>query len=767
MVPPPESSHVKARKGRRAFSKEPDSSKGKIRQLYRQAQKEAQSATEAAGVKTAAPFLRKATAESALGAHLKSLQTTHDGLTVAPSDPKLLRRFQAGIPWVHQDREYRNEIHRPRPNYDGRLVEEVVVEEVVVNNERVLQEMPEEWKHIDIMDLLLEQEKIMKSFDEVFAIPAGEAADLEALGDGQSGDATAWVGGVPQSLVFQGQGDHPGSFDRTIMEQLTNFGPVAACSVRIKDGNKSWGLVTFHPSPSGESAASIVDRLVADSITVVDKDGPLQLVVNKSDVSNKMNESSGALAMMAVSQASRNAPHHDLKPPSTQTILRVMRCVIEANHRDMGSGSRSLTPADYKKFKDRVEKALYYKGKKAGLRMLDPDDIHLLYSLRPADPHEDFNGTMNELNKARGHIKVIFKMYCLEGASASKGVEGMGKNQFGIFCDETELDEDNVETGGYGMNLADIDRIFIRSNYDRRAESTFKVDDEPAAVPEESKKGRASPTGERRGLQREHAATRDLQAGRGSPTCSGGGPGSPAQDEDTSEMNLIEFVASLVRLARGRFRDPSLAERVGKLMELIAENDCFSAVDDEVCRRMETSTELEGIFKTHGVGLRKAFKQASQLDTTPEGDQKKDHTVTKPKKKGAKGAGGGGGGGGGGGEAEMDTIALNEWIAFLNMYGLLNAKLTMREARTIFVQTNLDDELYVQEDGNDASMIVYDEFLECVVRCGVATYDYEFQVFDTEENDGFDTEKTMGTINGHGDFILKMMVCLTAHDRSQ
>lgn len=115
----------------------------------------------------------------------------------------------------------------------------------------------------------------------------------------------------------------------------------------------------------------------------------------------------------------------------------------------------------------------------------------------------------------------------------------------------------------------------------------------------------------------------------------------------------------------------------------------------------------------------------------------------------------------------MDTIALNEWIAFLNMYGLLNAKLTMREARTIFVQTNLDDELYVQEDGNDASMIVYDEFLECVVRCGVATYDYEFQVFDTEENDGFDTEKTMGTINGHGDFILKMMVCLTAHDRSQ
>ena len=38
----------------------------------------------------------------------------------------------------------------------------------------------------------------------------------------------------------------------------------------------------------------------------------------------------------------------------------------------------------------------------------------------------------------------------------------------------------------------------------------------------------------------------------------------------------------------------------------------------------------------------------------------------------------------------------------------------------------------MQEDGNDASQIVYDEFLECVVRCAVATYDYEF----THETDG-------------------------------
>ena len=40
----------------------------------------------------------------------------------------------------------------------------------------------------------------------------------------------------------------------------------------------------------------------------------------------------------------------------------------------------------------------------------------------------------------------------------------------------------------------------------------------------------------------------------------------------------------------------------------------------------------------------------------------------------------------------------------------------------------------MQEDGNDASQIVYDEFLECVVRCAVATYDYEFS-HETDDAD--------------------------------
>ena len=49
-----------------------------------------------------------------------------------------------------------------------------------------------------------------------------------------------------------------------------------------------------------------------------------------------------------------------------------------------------MTAVEFKHFKERVEAALYSKGKRAGLRNLESDDVHLLYSLRPAEPHEDF-----------------------------------------------------------------------------------------------------------------------------------------------------------------------------------------------------------------------------------------------------------------------------------------------------------------------------------------------------------------------------------------
>lgn len=64
--------------------------------------------------------------------------------------------------------------------------------------------------------------------------------------------------------------------------------------------------------------------------------------------------------------------------------------VRDANYHDLGSSSTTMTAVEYKHFRERVEAALYSKGKRAGLRNLESDDVHLLYSLRPAEPHEDF-----------------------------------------------------------------------------------------------------------------------------------------------------------------------------------------------------------------------------------------------------------------------------------------------------------------------------------------------------------------------------------------
>jgi hypothetical protein len=529
----------KGRHARRPFSTEQANKQSKITALYSEAQKNAQAAMHG-GANKAAPFLRKATAEAALGSHLTSMRTANDGLAVAPNDPKLIRRFQTGYPWAIQDRYYRNEILRPRPVYQA--VDAVVEEEVVavqdVPKERTLQEMPPEWRRIDIMDMLLEQEKLLKAFDEVFAIPADEVEYFKSL---------------------------------------TNF----------------------------------------DDTT---------------------------LAMMVNSQAAQTGP------VSTQTLLKVMRCVNEANRLDFGSGSRSLTAGEYKGFKERLEQALYTKGKKGGLRMLDPDDIQLLYSLRPADPHKDFEGILNELNESRGQLKVVFKLYCMEGGDATKGIEGMGKNQFGVFCDQSELDEDNLEQGGNAISLATIDRIFIRANYDRSAESQFRVES-----PESKSPGRgSSPVG-----------------GRKSPSSPADTSPPKTQDEDTSQMNLVEFVAACVRLAYHRYRDPSLTERVHKFMQLLAENPCFSAIDDEICRRMATSYELEAIFNKHELGLRHAFMIAASLNnhkaesgkTTGEKKQKK----SKLSKRGTQARGKKGVKAAASEPRQQDTIDLDEWIHFLNM----------------------------------------------------------------------------------------------------
>ena len=68
-------------------------------------------------------------------------------------------------------------------------------------------------------------------------------------------------------------------------------------------------------------------------------------------------------------------------------------------------------------------------------------------------------------------------------------------------------------------------------------------------------------------------------------------------------------------------------------------------------------------------------------------------------------------------------MVLLEWIAFCTDCELISPAFTMREARGIFVRVNLDDDLYIQDDeDNNADVVVYDEFEECLCRMAVEIY---------------------------------------------
>ena len=77
---------------------------------------------------------------------------------------------------------------------------------------------------------------------------------------------------------------------------------------------------------------------------------------------------------------------------------------------------------------------------------------------------------------------------------------------------------------------------------------------------------------------------------------------------------------------------------------------------------------------------------------------------------------------------EVNTMDMEEYFGFLKDAGLIRKEFTVREARTIFVQVNLDDDLYVQDDvneGNSSSELVLDEFVECMVRIACELTHYE------------------------------------------
>ena len=160
------------------------------------------------------------------------------------------------------------------------------------------------------------------------------------------------------------------------------------------------------------------------------------------------------------------------------------------------------------------------------------------------------------------------------------------------------------------------------------------------------------------------------------------------------ELEVHEFAAATIRCAHAKYRQlPSVADRYRKLMtDCIKANSVFDLEDD--LSVAVNSVPVVEVMQKHEKGLVRIFNKWCAADATA-------FTA-----------------------AEASTMNLPEWMMFLGACNLVGpGGISSRIARSMFVQVNLDDELYEQSDSdNDASELVFDEFSECVVRLGDAMW---------------------------------------------
>ena len=277
---------------------------------------------------------------------------------------------------------------------------------------------------------------------------------------------------------------------------------------------------------------------------------------------------------------------------------------------------------------------------------MDDDDRTLLMSICPPAPSDDWNAMLDVLQEEQGYLKMVFRMYCMEGAEGKSDGSSMTLIQFGKFAQASKVLAKGI------VDLATCDMIFLRANQDR-SEGLEKL----LAKPKQRKQMRA------------------------------------VQNKDT-ELVVHEFAAAVIRLAHARYRQfPSIEERLKILIrDNIKTYALVGAIDASFSVRLE-EPEPAMILKECRPQLKKIFATFSASGTTI-------------------------------GQTDASgTMSMVEWIDLCERCQLITPAFTLREARQMFVQVNLDDEIYVQEDdANNADELVFDEFEECLCRAALEHY---------------------------------------------
>ena len=154
--------------------------------------------------------------------------------------------------------------------------------------------------------------------------------------------------------------------------------------------------------------------------------------------------------------------------------------------------------------------------------------------------------------------------------------------------------------------------------------------------------------------------------------------GATGSDPIDNQMGLLEFIAGLIRIAHAKFKKvPSLADRWDALMsQHIKKYADIGNLEDDISVMLQWQ-EMQSVLSSHAQMLQQAFLNycVSPEELAP------------------------------GMDAQAHLMNMKEWMSFLTDAKLLDKQLTVREARGIFVQVNLDDDLFVQEDANNSSSV--------------------------------------------------------------
>lgn len=349
---------------------------------------------------------------------------------------------------------------------------------------------------------------------------------------------------------------------------------------------------------------------------------------------------------------------------------------------------------------------------------IDEHDTQVLEDLAPPDKFENLSSLVDLLESMEQKILAIFRHYCYLISAGGSGVnersDAVSSAQFTMFVKDCKMLE-----GHHALAKSVVDQIFLRAMFlrggpDGLGATSKKVSDDVAARQgflEKRKKEKDADT-----------ISRTASLGQ-----KGSGPSHTLGSDGTQRaLELYEFTGAMVRLANRRY--PNM---IGK--GLAAKFDRFT---DEVLDKMEAggihnleelmaSREIKNVLNNYNTKLTRIFEVFAKTDTSV------GSTLGSRPSKNIR-------------SAAAHTINMKEFEQFAEDAGLIQASkkamnlqerddgpqvppkttrndgtpflLTRQNLHDVFVEVNLDDDLYDDQDAeNEADEIVYDEFNECLV----------------------------------------------------